>query len=82
MIRGQGRGKKAAAKWGRPVRPRFPRDPHLRAFYQALLERHKRKLQALMAVARKILHAIYGMFRHDCAYDGARLFPVLVLRAA
>jgi transposase len=49
-------------------------DPHLGAFYQALLQRHKAKLQALVAVARKILHAIYGMFRRDLTYDGARLF--------
>jgi transposase len=33
-------------------------DAHLRAFYQALRQRHKTGLQALMAVARKLLHAI------------------------
>jgi transposase len=54
-------------------------DPHLRAFYQALLARHKAKLQALMAVARKILHAIFGMFRARADYDGSRLFPQLAL---
>ncbi len=53
------------------------RDPHLRAFYQALLARHKAKLQALMAVARKMLHAIFGMFRGHADYDGSRLFPAL-----
>jgi transposase len=52
-------------------------DPHLRAFYQTLLARHKAKLQALMAVARKILHAIFGMFRGRTQYDGSRLFPNL-----
>lgn len=57
-------------------------DPHLRAFYQALLARHKAKLQALMAVARKILHAIFGMFRNATDYDGSRLFPQLKLSAA
>ena len=57
-------------------------DPHLRAFYRALLQRQKYKLQALVAVARKILHAIYGMFRHDSAYNGARLFPDLQLESA
>src|SRR6266568_2452588 len=54
-------------------------DRHLRAFYQALITRHKAKLQALMAVARKMLHAIFGMFRGLTEYDGARLFPVLEL---
>ena len=55
------------------------RDPHLQGFYRQLLERHKRPMQALMAVARKMLHAIYGMFRRGSEYDGALLFPELVL---
>lgn len=57
-------------------------DPHLRAFYQALLARHKAKLQALLAVARKMLHAIFGMFRTGTGYDGSRLLPKLKLAAA
>jgi transposase len=52
-------------------------DPHLKAFYEALLARHKRKLQALMAVARKLLHAIYGIFKNRTPYDGSKLFPQL-----
>lgn len=54
------------------------RDPHLKAFYQTLLDRHKAKLQALIAVARKMLHAIYGIFKHLTPYDGAKLFPQLI----
>lgn len=54
-------------------------DPHLGAFYQELIARHKAKLQALMAVARKMLHAIFGMFRWRSGYDGSRLFPHLQL---
>jgi len=50
-------------------------DPHLRAFYLALRERHKTGLQALMAVERKLLHAIYGIFKSGTPYDGRRLFP-------
>lgn len=52
-------------------------DPYLKAFYRQLLARHKTKLQALTAVARKILHAIYGIFKTDTPYDGAKLFPAL-----
>lgn len=52
-------------------------DPYLKAFYLQLLARHKTKLQALTAVARKILHAIYGIFKTDTPYDGAKLFPAL-----
>lgn len=58
------------------------RDPCLRAFYQALAARHKAKLQALIAVARKMLHAIFGMFRKGTIYDGSRLFPTLELASA
>jgi transposase len=52
-------------------------DRYLADFYQALRARHKTGLQALMAVARKILHAIYGIFKSGTPYDGKRLFPNL-----
>jgi transposase len=52
-------------------------DPHLRAFYEALQARHKTKRQALIAVARKLLHAIYGVFKTRTQYDGHKLFPAL-----
>ena len=51
-------------------------DPHLGAFYQHLLDNGKEKLQALVAVMRKLLHAIFGMFKHRQAYDGTQLFPL------
>ena len=51
-------------------------DPHLRAFYELLIARGKAKLQALVAVMRKLLHAIFGMFKHRQPYDGSKLFPV------
>jgi transposase len=54
------------------------RDPHFTAFYQTLLARHKAKLQALTAVARKMLHAIYGIFKHQQPYNGSMLFPNLI----
>ena len=53
------------------------RDPHLKAFYETLLSRHKAKLQALVAVARKLLHAIYGILRTQTPYEGRKLFPQL-----
>ena len=33
-------------------------------------------------MARKILHAIYGIFKTDTPYDGAKLFPALALSIA
>jgi transposase len=53
-------------------------DPHMRAFYEMLLTRHKTKLQALVAVARKLLHAIFGIFKTGEDYNGAKLFPHLL----
>lgn len=53
-------------------------DPHLKAFYTTLLSRHKAKLQALIAVARKLLHAIYGILKTQTPYDGIKLFPDLI----
>ena len=50
-------------------------DPHMKAFYQQLQARQKTKLQALMAVARKLLHAIFGIFKTATPYNGAKLFP-------
>jgi transposase len=52
-------------------------DPHLKAFYLHLQARHKTKLQALMAVSRKLLHGIFGIFKNGTSYDGAKLFPAL-----
>jgi transposase len=49
-------------------------DPHLRAFYLQLQARGKTKLQALVAVMRKLLHVIFGMFKHDPLFDGAKVY--------
>jgi transposase len=54
------------------------RDPHLKAFYETLLARHKARLQALVAVACKLLHAIYGILHTQTPYDGRKLFPALL----
>jgi hypothetical protein len=51
-------------------------EPHLRGFYEHLVATGKKKKQALTAVARKMLHAIFGMFRWDQPYDGARVYPL------
>jgi len=57
-------------------------EPHLRGFYEHLVAAGKKKKQALTAVARKILHAIFGMFRSDQPYDGNRVYPLPVSAAA
>jgi transposase len=52
-------------------------DLHFSGFYAALLSRQKSKRAALVAVMRKQLHAICGIWRTKTRYDGARLFPRL-----
>ena len=47
-------------------------EPHIRAFYEQLLAAGKRPLQALVAVMRKLLHAIYGMLKTHTDFDGAK----------
>ena len=56
-------------------------EPHLRGFYEHLLARGKSKRQALVAVARKLLHAIYGMFRSQRPYDGTRVYLAAAAQA-
>ena len=52
-------------------------NPHLQAFYQHLLARGKAKMQALVAAMRKLLHAIFGMFKHDERFDGRKVYALL-----
>jgi len=49
-------------------------QPHLRAFYQHLCDQGKLKMVALVAVMRKLLHAIYGMFKHQQPFDGSKVY--------
>ena len=50
-------------------------DPVIKAFYQRLLQRGKTPLQALVAIMRKLLHGIIGMFKTGTDFDAQRLFP-------
>ncbi len=51
-------------------------EPHVRAFYDKLVARGKTKMQANVAVMRKLLHAIYGMLKHDRDFDGEKFFII------
>jgi hypothetical protein len=53
--------------------------PHTKAFIESLLARKKARLQALIAVARKLLHVIFGIFRSGLKYEGTKLFPKITL---
>lgn len=50
------------------------RDPHFRAFYDRLVAKGLKKLQAIVAVMRKMLHAIAAILRTGQVFDGSKLF--------
>jgi len=51
-------------------------DPHVKAYFQHLLDNGKLPLQAVCAVMRKLLHAIHGMLKHDKPFDSARFYAL------
>lgn len=52
------------------------RDPNARAFYQKLISRGKAKMQAVVAVMRKLLHSVWVLMHRDVTFDSSKLFPV------
>lgn len=51
------------------------RIPQVQAYYRHLIEeRGLKKIQAVCAVMRKLLHAIHGMWRQDAVFDPARFY--------
>ncbi|MEM1128073.1 MAG: IS110 family transposase [Bacteroidota bacterium] len=49
-------------------------EPAVGAFYEQLVERGKPKMVAVVAVMRKLLHAIYGMLKHGADFDGSKFY--------
>jgi transposase len=52
-------------------------DPHARAFKERLIARGKKKMQANVAVMRKLLTAAWALVRNPAEYDGGKLFASL-----
>ncbi|OEU64368.1 MAG: hypothetical protein BA870_04390 [Desulfuromonadales bacterium C00003094] len=51
------------------------RDPYVSAYYQHLIENQGlKKMQAVCAVMRKLLHAIHAMLKNETFYDNTRFF--------
>ncbi|MCK7592632.1 IS110 family transposase [Pseudomarimonas salicorniae] len=50
-------------------------DPYARAFKERLIARGKKKMQANVAVMRKLLTAAWTLVKSPEKYDGSRLFP-------
>jgi len=51
-------------------------EPNVRAYYEKLLAKGKLKMVATVAVMRKLLHAIWGMLKHDADFDGQKFYAL------
>ena len=51
-------------------------EPNVKAFYNKLVTAGKKPMQAVVAVMRKLLHAIWGMLKHDQDFDGNKFFKI------
>ncbi|NJM91267.1 MAG: IS110 family transposase [Myxococcales bacterium] len=49
-------------------------EPNIRGFYQRRIANGLKPIQALVAVERKLLHAIHGMWSSDTDFDGSKFF--------
>ena len=52
-------------------------QPNVRAFSEKLEARNKRPLQIIVAVMRKLLHAIHGMFASNTEFEGEKFYRTL-----
>lgn len=50
------------------------RDANVSAYYDKLLKKGNAKLQAISAVMRKLLHALWGMFHNRKEWDGEKFY--------
>lgn len=51
-------------------------EPHVKAFYEKLQRRGKTRMQALVAIMRKLLHSIHGMLRNQEDFQGHKFFTL------
>lgn len=58
-----------------PAHNAIHNEPAVRRFHDRLVERGKAKMQAKVAVMRKLLHAIHGMFKYGEDFDAERFSP-------
>lgn len=59
-----------------PALVAIQREPQVRAFYNKLLSAGKKPMQAVVAVMRKLLLAIWGMLKNNQDFDGSRFYSL------
>lgn len=55
-----------------PALVAIQKEPNVRAFYDQLVGRGKMKMQAIVAVMRKLLISVHAMLKYDVDFDGAK----------
>ena len=61
-----------------PALVAIQRYPNVNAFYLKLTQAGKRPKQAIVAVMRKLLLAIWGMFKSETSWDGNKFYLIVV----
>jgi len=52
-------------------------EPNVKGYYRHLIEKNGlKKIQAICAVMRKLLHAIHGMLNNNAEFDGTRFYAL------
>ncbi|MCC7264945.1 MAG: IS110 family transposase [Candidatus Latescibacteria bacterium] len=51
-------------------------QPNVRAFYEKLVGAGKKKMQALVAVMRKLLRCLWGMLKYQQDFDGSKFYQL------
>lgn len=64
-----------------PAMSAIQHDPRAKAFYEALLARGKKKMQALCAVMRKYLTGLWACIQTETAFDSQLLFSEVHMKA-
>ncbi len=81
-FKGKTRISKAGNKYLRaalfmPAHNAIQNEPHVMAFSDHLVDNGKTKMQAEVAVMRKLLHAIHGMLKTNTTFDGVKFYAGL-----
>jgi transposase len=59
-----------------PALVAIQRSPQIKATYESLLARGKKKKVALIAIMRRLLHALWGMFHHQQDFNPQLFHPL------
>lgn len=51
-------------------------QPNVRAFHDKLIAAGKKPMQAIIAVMRKLLHTIWGIWKYDQDFDGEKFYKI------